>query len=139
STDVIVGFPGETDAELELTLQLLKEVGFAQAYAFKYSSRPGTPASVMDQLTDEVKDRRLQRVLQVVEAGQAAFNRSSVGSVLPVLLERPGRHTGQLVGRSPYMQSVHVSADSSFCGHVVEVEILAAGANSLTGRLVSAA
>jgi tRNA-2-methylthio-N6-dimethylallyladenosine synthase len=139
STDVIVGFPGETEAELELTLALLEEVGFAQAYAFKYSPRPGTPASGMDQLADEVKDRRLQRVLEVVEAGQAAFNTSSVGSVFPVLLERPGRHPGQLVGRSPYMQSVHVSADSSFCGHVVEVEILAAGANSLKGRLMSAA
>jgi tRNA-2-methylthio-N6-dimethylallyladenosine synthase len=139
STDVIVGFPHETEAELELTLALLEEVGFAQAYAFKYSPRPGTPAATMDQLAGEVKDRRLQRVLEVVEAGQAAFNGRTVGKVLPVLLERAGRHPGQLIGRSPYMQSVHVSADSSFCGHVAEVEIVAAGANSLTGRLLQTA
>jgi tRNA-2-methylthio-N6-dimethylallyladenosine synthase len=139
STDVIVGFPGETEAEFEATLTLLDEVRFAQAYAFKYSPRPGTPAAAMEQLPDEVKDRRLQRVLSVVEACQTAFNSNCVGSTLPVLLERPGRHPGQLVGRSPFMQSVHLIADSSFCGHVVEVEILAAGANSLTGKLTSAA
>ncbi|MBO0765756.1 MAG: tRNA (N6-isopentenyl adenosine(37)-C2)-methylthiotransferase MiaB [Hyphomicrobiaceae bacterium] len=138
STDVIVGFPGETEAEFEATLALLNEVSFAQAYTFKYSPRPGTPAAAMEQLPDDVKDRRLQRVVEVVEASQTAFNTSCVGSVLPVLLERPGRHPGQLVGRSPFMQSVHVSADSSFCGHVVEVEILAASANSLTGTLTSA-
>jgi tRNA-2-methylthio-N6-dimethylallyladenosine synthase len=139
STDVIVGFPGETEAEFEATLALLEEVGFAQAYTFKYSPRPGTPAAAMDQLPEEVKDRRLRRVLDVVGASQTAFNAGCVGSVLPVLLERPGRHPGQLVGRSPFMQSVHVGADSSFCGHMVEVEILAAGANSLTGKLTSAA
>jgi tRNA-2-methylthio-N6-dimethylallyladenosine synthase len=139
STDVIVGFPGESEAEFEATLALLEEVGFAQAYTFKYSPRPGTPAAAMEQLPEDVKNQRLQRVLQVVDASQTAFNASCVGSVLPVLLERPGRHPGQLVGRTPFMQSVHVGADSSFCGHMVEVEILDAGANSLTGKLTLAA
>jgi tRNA-2-methylthio-N6-dimethylallyladenosine synthase len=138
STDVIVGFPGETEEELADTLAVLDEVAFAQAYAFKYSPRPGTPASGLEQIPEEVKDSRLQRVLAAVERSQTAFNSSCVGAMLPVLLERPGRHPGQLVGRSPYMQSVHVTAEPSLCGHVVEVEIAAAGANSLSGRLLSA-
>ena len=139
STDVIVGFPGETETELQETVDLLEEVGFAQAYTFKYSPRPGTPAAAKGQLSDEVKDRRLQRVLEAVTKSQTAFNSSCVGRVMPVLLERHGRHPGQLVGRSPYMQAVHVSAEASLCGHVVAVEIVAAGANSLSGRLTSAA
>jgi tRNA-2-methylthio-N6-dimethylallyladenosine synthase len=139
STDVIVGFPGETEAEFEDTLAVLRQVGFAQAYSFKYSPRPGTPAAAREQMPDEVKDGRLQRVQDVVHTTQTAFNLSCVGRVVPVLLERAGRHPGQLVGRTPYMQAVHVSAPPSLCGHVVEVEILALGANSLTGRLASAA
>jgi tRNA-2-methylthio-N6-dimethylallyladenosine synthase len=140
STDVIVGFPGETETELQETVDLLEEVGFAQAYTFKYSQRPGTPAAAAkDQLSDEAKDRRLQRVLAAVTKSQTAFNSSCVGRVMPVLLERPGRHPGQLTGRSPYMQAVHVSAEASLCGHVVAVEIVAAGANSLSGRLATAA
>jgi tRNA-2-methylthio-N6-dimethylallyladenosine synthase len=140
STDVIVGFPGETDADFELTLSVLEEVGFAQAYAFKYSPRPGTPAAGMDeQLPDEVKDSRLQRVLAAVDRSQTAFNSACVGRAVPVLLERPGRHPGQLVGRSPYMQVVHLSAPPSLCGHVAEVEIVAAGVNSLSGKLTTAA
>jgi tRNA-2-methylthio-N6-dimethylallyladenosine synthase len=135
STDVIVGFPGETEDDFQATLAVLDEVGFAQAYAFKYSPRPGTPAADLDQLPDAVKDSRLQRVLDVVEASQTAFNNSCVGRTVPVLLERPGKHPGQLVGRSPHMQAVHVSAAPSLCGHVAEVEIIAAGPNSLAGRL----
>jgi tRNA-2-methylthio-N6-dimethylallyladenosine synthase len=92
----------------------------------------------MDQLPDEVKDRRLQGVLAAVERNQTSFNSRCVGTVVPVLLERAGRHPGQLVGRSPHMQAVHVSAPPSLCGHVVQVEILAAATNSLTGRLTSA-
>jgi tRNA-2-methylthio-N6-dimethylallyladenosine synthase len=140
STDVIVGFPGETEAELQQTVDVLREVGFAQAYTFKYSPRPGTPAAASeDQLSEEVKDRRLQRVLEAVTKSQTAFNFGCVGKVLPVLLERRGRHPGQLVGRTPYLQAVHVSAEASLCGHVVAVEIVAAGANSLSGRLASGA
>jgi tRNA-2-methylthio-N6-dimethylallyladenosine synthase len=140
STDVIVGFPGETEDDLEETVDVLEEVGFAQAYTFKYSPRPGTPAATAkDQLCDEVKDRRLQRVLDAVTKSQTLFNSNCVGRVIPVLLERHGRHPGQLVGRSPYMQAVHVRAGASLCGHVVAVEIVAAEANSLSGRLASAA
>jgi tRNA-2-methylthio-N6-dimethylallyladenosine synthase len=144
STDVIVGFPGETDDDFELTLAVLEEVGFAQAYAFKYSPRPGTPAAGMEQhlagqVPGQTKDARLQRVLSAIDRSQTAFNSGCVGRVVPVLLERPGRHPGQLVGRSPYMQAVHVTAPPSLCGHVAEVEIVAAGVNSLTGKLTSVA
>jgi tRNA-2-methylthio-N6-dimethylallyladenosine synthase len=138
STDVIVGFPGESEEEFTATLSLLQEVGFAQAYTFKYSPRPGTPAADLDQLPDTVKDERLQRVLEVLDRSQTLFNSGCVGTIVPVLLEHPGRHPGQFVGRSPYMQSVHVQAPPSLCGHVVEVEIEAAGPNSLAGRLISA-
>ena len=93
----------------------------------------------MEQMPDEVKDSRLRRVLEVVGETQTTFNLSCVGRVVPVLLERAGRHPGQLVGRSPYMQAVHLFAPPSLCGHVVEVEILGVEANSLTGRLTSAA
>jgi tRNA-2-methylthio-N6-dimethylallyladenosine synthase len=140
STDVIVGFPGETEDELKDTIDILDEVGFAQAYTFKYSPRPGTPAATaQDHVPDEVKDSRLRRVLEAVTKSQTLFNSACIGKVVPVLLERQGRHPGQLVGRSPYMQAVHLSAAASFCGHVVAVEIVAAGANSLSGRLASAA
>jgi len=140
STDIIVGFPGEADGDFQLTLAVLEEVGFAQAYAFKYSPRPGTPAAGMEQqLPDDVKDNRLQQVLAVVDRSQTAFNSACVGRVVPVLLERPGRHPGQLIGRSPYMQAVHLTAPPSLCGHVAEVEIVAAGVNSLTGKLTTAA
>jgi tRNA-2-methylthio-N6-dimethylallyladenosine synthase len=140
STDIIVGFPGETDDEFQSTLAVLEEVGFAQAYAFKYSPRPGTPAAGMErQLPDDLKDKRLQQVLAVIDRTQTSFNLACVGRVVPVLLERPGRHPGQLVGRSPYMQAVHLTAPPSLCGDVVQVEIVAAGANSLTGKLTTAA
>jgi tRNA-2-methylthio-N6-dimethylallyladenosine synthase len=139
STDVIVGFPGESETEFSATLAMLERVGFAQAYSFKYSPRPGTPAAEMEQLPDAARDDRLQRLQEVIERHQTAFNSACVGKVVPVLLERPGRRAGQLVGRSPHMQAVHVEADASSFGHVLEVEIRAAGANSLTGRLTSAA
>ncbi|HEX5998554.1 MAG TPA: tRNA (N6-isopentenyl adenosine(37)-C2)-methylthiotransferase MiaB [Hyphomicrobiaceae bacterium] len=140
STDIIVGFPGETESDVQDTLAVLDEVGFAQAYAFKYSPRPGTPAAKAEvQLPEEAKDSRLQRVLEAVTKSQTSFNCAHVGTVIPVLFERPGRHAGQLVGRSPYMQAVHVGAELSLCGHVVAVEIVAAGANSLSGKLAATA
>ena len=137
STDVIVGFPGESEAEFASTLAVLERVGFAQAYCFMYSPRPGTPAAGMEQLLHNIKSDRLQRLQEVIGRQQTAFNSKYVGKVVPVLFERPGRHAGQLIGRSPYMQSVHVQADASLFGHVCEVEILAAATNSLTGRLKS--
>jgi tRNA-2-methylthio-N6-dimethylallyladenosine synthase len=136
STDIIVGFPGETDAEFEATLRVVEQVGFAQAYSFKYSPRPGTPAATMaGQLLDEVKTERLYRLQDLLEQQQTSFNSDCVGRVMPVLFERAGRHPGQLVGRSPYLQAVHAKADSALIGQVVEVAIEATGANSLAGSV----
>jgi len=134
STDVIVGFPGETDREFEQTLGLVREIGFAQAYSFKYSARPGTPAANLpDQIGEDVKTERLLRLQELLESGQARFNTACVGKTLPVLFEKLGRRAGQLVGRSPYLQAVHAEAREALLGCVVAVEISAAGANSLSG------
>ncbi|HJU30813.1 MAG TPA: tRNA (N6-isopentenyl adenosine(37)-C2)-methylthiotransferase MiaB [Hyphomicrobiaceae bacterium] len=138
STDIIVGFPSETDADFEETLDVVERVGFAQAYSFKYSPRPGTPgANLLDQIADDRKTERLHRLQVLLDGQQTAFNSACVGRIMPVLLEREGRHPGQLVGRSPYLQAVHTAADSGLCGRVVEVAIEAAGPNSLSGRLQS--
>jgi tRNA-2-methylthio-N6-dimethylallyladenosine synthase len=138
STDIIVGFPGETDAEFEETLELTQEVGFAQAYSFKYSARPGTPAAKLgEQVPDAVKSVRLARLQELLEAQQAAFNARWVGCTLPVLFEKPGRRPGQLVGRSPYLQAVHAEAAAEQMGHILPVEILACGPNSLAGVIRS--
>ncbi|MFQ5468331.1 MAG: MiaB/RimO family radical SAM methylthiotransferase, partial [Kiloniellaceae bacterium] len=135
SSDFIVGFPGETDRDFAATLRLVGEIGFAQAYSFKYSPRPGTPAAALDgQVPEAVKAERLAMLQEVLDAQQAGFNRACVGRVLPVLLERPGRKPGQQVGRSPYMQAVHLAAPAHRVGRVVEARIVAAGPNSLTGE-----
>src|SRR5262249_39778070 len=108
SSDFIVGFPGESAAGFAATLDLVREVGFAQAFSFKYSPRPGTPAAAAaDQVSEAVKTERLAVLQDLLREQQRAFNAASVGRVLPVLLEKPGRHPGQLIGRSPYLQSVH--------------------------------
>ncbi len=134
STDIIVGFPGETDAEFEDTLALVREVGFAQAYSFKYSPRPGTPAASMDQQVPEaVKSERLQRLQALLEEQQSAFAEGLVGRTVPVLFEKAGRKPGQLVGRSPYLQPVHVEAADVWLGRVAETAIVSAGPNSLAG------
>ncbi len=134
STDVIVGFPGETQADFEATLALVERITFAQAYSFKYSARPGTPAAKMDgQVPETVKIKRLDKLQALLNRQQLAFNAGVVGRTLPVLFERPGRRDGQLIGRSPYLQSVHAEADVSWLGRTVPVEITAAGPNSLTG------
>lgn len=134
SSDFIVGFPGETDAEFEETLRLIREVGFAQAYSFKYSPRPGTPAALMENRVPEAeKDARLAAVQDLINAQQLDFNRRCVGRVLPVLLDRPGRHAGQMLGRSPYMQPVHTDASPGRVGAIVELKIEAGYANSLAG------
>jgi tRNA-2-methylthio-N6-dimethylallyladenosine synthase len=137
SSDFIVGFPGESEADFEATMTLVRDVGFASAFAFKYSARPGTPAALMDaQVPEPVKEERLQRLLALLREQQDRFNRASIGRVMPVLLERPGRHAGQLGGRSPYMQAVHVSGPESWLGRVVPVRIDACGPNSLAGTAV---
>lgn len=134
STDVIVGFPGETEAEFSETLAVFAEVGFAAAYSFKYSPRPGTPAEKLgDQVPEEVKTERLGRLQRLVEHQQLAFSARCVGRTLPVLFERLGRRPGQLIGRSPYLQSVHAEAAPELLGAIVPVEISAFGPNSLAG------
>ncbi|RTL67503.1 MAG: tRNA (N6-isopentenyl adenosine(37)-C2)-methylthiotransferase MiaB [Hyphomicrobiales bacterium] len=138
STDLIVGFPGETDQDFEATVRLVEAVGFAQTYSFKYSPRPGTPAASMaSQVPDDVKSERLARLQKLLHDQQTAFNRSCVGRTLPVLFEREGRHPGQLVGRSPYLQAVHAEAPASWVGHTVDVEIVGQGPNSLAGKVLS--
>ncbi len=132
SSDFIVGFPGETEADFQATLALVEEIGFAQAFSFKYSPRPGTPAaSLRGQVRDQVKTERLT-VLQALLAEQSqAFQAATVGRILPVLLERPGRYPGQLVGRTPYLQAVHVTRPGAGLGDVVDVRITASHAHSL--------
>ena len=141
STDIIVGFPGETEAEFDATLRLVEQIRFAQAYSFKYSARPGTPAASLEQLPDAIKIARLSRLQNVISGHQTSFNTAHVGKVMPVLFDRRGRRPGQLIGRSPYLQSVHAQLDSAWLGKILEVEIAAAGPNSLAGvvHAVSAA
>ena len=134
STDIIVGFPGETEKEFCETLRMVEDIGFAQAYSFKYSPRPGTPASMLeDQVAEPVQSERLQRLQALLERQQSSFNASCVGRVLPVLFERTGRDRGQLVGRSPYLQAVHASASEALLGGIHSVEISIANRHSLTG------
>ncbi len=138
SSDFIVGFPGETDQDFADTLALIEAVGYAQAYSFKYSARPGTPAALLetDHVPDDIKTERLAVLQELVNRQQLAFNRALIGSVMPVLFDRPGKRAGQLLGRSPYMQSVHAEAGGERLGTLAPVRILGAHANSLSGRLV---
>jgi tRNA-2-methylthio-N6-dimethylallyladenosine synthase len=136
SGDFIVGFPGESEADFAATLSLVEAVGYAQAYSFKYSPRPGTPAATMpDQIAPEVMDERLQRLQAAINRDQVAFNVASVGRRCTVMIERRGKLPGQWLGKSPWLQSVHFFGDATI-GDLVEVELLEAGANSLAGRLV---
>jgi tRNA-2-methylthio-N6-dimethylallyladenosine synthase len=136
SGDFIVGFPGERDADFEATLQLVREVGYASAFSFKYSRRPGTPASAMQgQVAEAVKDERLARLQGLLDEQQVAFNAAQQGKTLPVLFEKAGRHPGQLIGRSPYLQAVHTHAPDRLLGQIVPVKIESAARNSLAGAL----
>ena len=138
SSDFIVGFPGETDADFEATLALVREVGFASAYAFKYSSRPGTPAADADeQVEPAVKAARLGALQALLESQRQAFNRATVGRRVDVVFDRRGRHEGQFIGRTPYMQSVHAEVSPSRLGALIEVEIIGLKPNSLAGRVVA--
>ena len=136
SGDFIVGFPGETEAEFADTLALVDAVGYAAAFSFKYSPRPGTPAATMDkQIATEVMDERLQRLQSAIGRHSLAFNHASVGRICEVLVERKGRHPGQWLGKSPWLQSVHFEGEVAI-GNLVTVELAEAGPNSLSGRLL---
>jgi tRNA-2-methylthio-N6-dimethylallyladenosine synthase len=136
SSDFIVGFPGESDRDFADTLRLVGDIGYAQAYSFMYSPRPGTPAAVLAvQVPAAVKAERLAMLQACLTDQQTAFNRATVGRTLPVLLERRGRKPGQLVGRSPAMQAVHVAAADDALDRIAEVRIVGAGPNSLAGEL----
>jgi tRNA-2-methylthio-N6-dimethylallyladenosine synthase len=135
SGDFIVGFPGETAEDFEATLRIVDEVRYASAYSFKYSARPGTPAATMGlQIASEVMDERLQRLQERINAHQLAFNRSKAGVDTQILVEREGRHPGQMIGRSPWLQSVHVETDAH-AGEIIDVTLVSAGPNSMAGAV----
>jgi tRNA-2-methylthio-N6-dimethylallyladenosine synthase len=135
SGDFIVGFPGETEDDFVATLKIVDAVGYSSAYSFKYSARPGTPAATMeDQIPREIMDGRLQRLQARINEHQLAFNRSKVGADSQLLIERKGKHQGQMIGRSPWLQSVHVNADAK-PGDIIDVTFVGAGPNSMTGAV----
>jgi len=137
SSDFIVGHPGETEADFEATMSLIRETGFAMAYSFKYSPRPGTPAAGAGaQVPEADKDRRLQTLQALLREQQQRFNAGCVGLDLPVLFTGPGRYPGQIMGRSPFLQPVHVTGQSQSIGHETMVRIVENHTNSLAGTLI---
>ncbi len=140
SGDFIVGFPGETEAEFADTLSIVAEVGYASAFSFKYSARPGTPAAgEADQIAESVKIERLARLQEVIDAATRAFNASRLGMEMDVLIEKPGRRPGQMAGRSPWLQAVHLVAPETLLGRIVRVRVDAVAPNSLTASLIGVA
>jgi tRNA-2-methylthio-N6-dimethylallyladenosine synthase len=140
SSDFIVGFPGESDGDFRATLALVEEIGFAQAFSFKYSPRPGTPAASMrGQVNDRIKTERLAELQALLAQQSDAFQQATVGRTLPVLLERPGRYPGQLVGRTPHLQAVHVAAPDAGPGDLIGVLITASHAHSLAAEPIASA
>jgi len=136
TSDFIVGFPGESDADFDATLNLVRDIGYATAFSFKYSKRPGTPASTMrKQIPEEVKTARLEMLQRLLLKQQYDFDDSQIGKTVPVLFEKRARDTGQIMGRTPYLQPVHVQADAALIGQVAEVRIARRTANSLHGML----
>ncbi|MBN9064290.1 MAG: tRNA (N6-isopentenyl adenosine(37)-C2)-methylthiotransferase MiaB [Rhizobiales bacterium 65-9] len=136
SSDFIVGFPGETDADFEDTMRLARDVNFASAFFFKYSPRPGTPAaSLTDQVPEEAKTERLAALQALLDEQRFAFNEATIGKTADVLFERPGRHPGQIVGKTPWLQTVQVDAPASLIGEIMPVLITGRGTNSLFGAL----
>jgi tRNA-2-methylthio-N6-dimethylallyladenosine synthase len=137
SSDFIVGFPGESEADFEATLALVRALGYAGAFSFKYSRRPGTPgAERQDQVEEAVKEERLARLQALLEEQRQAFNAATVGRIADVLIEKKGRHPGQITGRTPYLQAIHLDGPEELIGEIVPVEIVATGPNSLSGRRV---
>ncbi|WP_018148522.1 tRNA (N6-isopentenyl adenosine(37)-C2)-methylthiotransferase MiaB [Henriciella marina] len=139
ASDFIVGFPGESDQDFEDTMSLVREVGYAIAYSFKYSPRPGTPAADMfGHVPEEVKDERLQRLQTLLKQQQTEFNASKIGDTLPVLVTGKGRMPGQMHGRSPWMQSVHFDGPEHLVGQIVDVKVVGSTLNSLAGEYAHA-
>jgi tRNA-2-methylthio-N6-dimethylallyladenosine synthase len=139
SSDFIVGFPGETEADFADTLRLVDQVGFASAFSFKYSPRPGTPAAELaDQVPEEVKSERLARLQERLETHRQAFNQGTVGRTVDVLLEKPGRYPGQLAGKSPYLQAVQMQGNGNAVGDIVAVRVTGVASNSLFGEVDAA-
>ncbi len=137
SSDFIVGFPGETDDDFKQTLEVVNRVQYIQAFSFKYSRRAGTPAAIMDnQIEEKVKKERLQILQDLLFDYQTKFNKNSIGKVMPVLFESKGRHKGQLTGRTPYMQNLYAEADNSLINKIVEVRVVDASMNSLSGEVI---
>ncbi|PND22417.1 tRNA (N6-isopentenyl adenosine(37)-C2)-methylthiotransferase MiaB [Ensifer sp. MMN_5] len=137
SGDFIVGFPGETDQDFEDTLRLVEEVNYAQAFSFKYSTRPGTPgAELKEQVPEDVKAKRLEILQALLVKQQRGFAEACVGREIDLLLEKPGRMPGQLVGRSPWLQPVNVDAKASQIGDIIRVRITKAGPNSLFAEMI---
>ncbi len=137
SSDFIVGYPGETDKDFEDTLELVKRVEFAQAYSFKYSPRPGTPASIMAQVPEEIKAERLQKLQTLLNQQQYDFNKKSIGKTMNVLIEKSGKHENQYAGKTEYMQTVLLDNASEYIGKIVRAKIVQASPNSLQGELVN--
>lgn len=137
SSDFIVGFPGETDDDFQKTLDMVNYVKYIQAFSFKYSRRAGTPAAVMpNQIEEKVKKERLDILQNLLFSYQEKFNLSCVGQTMPVLFEQKGRHKGQLIGRTPYMQNLHADADKSLLNKIVNVTVVEATTNSLSGKVI---
>jgi tRNA-2-methylthio-N6-dimethylallyladenosine synthase len=140
ASDFIVGFPGESEKDFEATLNLIRAAGFAQAYSFKYSPRPGTPAAGMTlQVEEAVKDERLTRLQELIREQAWAFNKGTVGKAVRVLFAGAGKRAGQALGHSPWMQPVHVDGGAHLIGHMAEVEIVGATQASLAGRVCAQA
>ncbi len=139
SGDFIVGFPGETDADFRATLEIVREVRYAGAFSFKYSPRPGTPAAARAQVPEDVKLARLHELQALIRAQQTDFNRACLNRTLLVLIEKPGRDQGQLLGRSPYLQPVHLAGEGALIGKIIHTHITGLGTNSLAGHYKEAA
>ena len=138
SSDFIVGFPGETDEDFADTVSLVKELGLSQCYSFPYSPRPGTPAASKPQVPDEVRNSRLKILQETIAMQQAQFNQDSIGKIMPVLFDRDGKLDGQIIGKTPYMQSVFIEdANKNLYNNIVDVKITGARSSSLTGEVVS--
>tara|TARA_A100000171_G_scaffold51455_1_gene65806 strand:- start:3152 stop:4552 length:1401 start_codon:yes stop_codon:yes gene_type:complete len=138
TSDFIVGYPGETDHDFKETLRLVEDINYAMAYSFAYSKRPGTPGALQEnQVSDDVKKERLAELQLLLRSQQMAFNESCQGRIMPVLFEKEGRHDGQLIGRTPYLQSLHAKANKRLIGQIIPVKIVSVESNSLSGEIVT--